>query len=167
MKLRVNNQEFIFDNVIQRNNCIIFWDSLSDLNVNDHILSSKYELKIKFVKDMLENSLKNYINFNNSYEKSIKLIKEYFSYFKLTSNFIVKKDMVSKISNILINSKNYEKLIKNIEIKEIIKSYYKKGDTYYNFLLLMLKQKNHFIYEVLKFNENDQFDILDFILDNQ
>lgn len=159
MNIKINNLEFSFNNVLVNNQNILF-----DSESFDQL--KKLELKTLFVEDLLKSSLRSYVNFNNSLDKSIELIIEYLTYFNLTTNNLVKRDMISKISNILIFSKDYKLIEQNYNVKKKIVSYPKKHDRYYIFLLLMFKHSNKQIYEILDFKDDDTFDFLDFILDD-
>jgi len=103
-------------------------------------------------------------------DNSLSDIDTLFTYFKITSNPFIKKQMVSKISAIfiklLLNSDSTEPM------KLLIQSYKSyKIDIYYNYLLILLNLNNIEVINIdnnLKndfYIEDEYFSFMDFILD--
>jgi hypothetical protein len=112
---------------------------------------------------MIKNSLKTYVySTKNRYNEFNESLIDFFTLFKITSNLIVKRNMTSKICYLLINNS-----IENVnqDFYNLLDSYQKNNDKFFNFILLILKQKNKFVFEYLNIEDNEDFDIYDFILD--
>lgn len=159
MKITINNKEIIFDNIVNKNQ-IIYLNS--DFKYNS--ILTNYHIKYSKFIELLETSLDCYVDFS---DKNLinDTIEQYFNYFKITSNLLVKKNMITKIANIIINDTS---LLNDKNILAILKNYVSiKTDEYYIFLKIILNIncikdiKSTQIKEI----EEEYFTMLDFILD--
>lgn len=159
MKITIDNKEIIFDNIVNKNQ-IIYLNS--DFKYNS--ILTNYHIKYSKFIELLETSLDCYVDFS---DKNLinDTIEQYFNYFKITSNSLVKKNMITKIANIIINDTT---LLNNKNILAIFDNYVSiKADEYYIFLKIILNIncikdiKSTPIKEI----EEEYFTILDFILD--
>ena len=158
MRILVNNKEIIFNNIIFKNN-------------NIHITNNGYyslipELKLSYddLVDQLEESLDNYVEVNHADDIN-DVIETYFNYFKITSNPLIKKNMSSKIGNIILNNID---LIKEDYIYNLITGYKTyKPDKYFSYLHTLLNLNS--IKEISSDNtlnfDDEYFSYIDFIFD--
>jgi len=125
-----------------------------------------YKINYNTFMELLTESFDNYIEQPNA-DYSLNNFETYFTYFKITTNPFIKKQMVSKIGSLFIklffSHREYSEPIK-IMIQNY-KSY--KIDIYYNYLLILLNLNN---IENLSIDNNldfedDYFSFMDFILD--
>ena len=152
MKILLQNREFTFDNLERKKEKIILKD-----------FSLTTSLDYNFFLDMLKLSIDNYVNYNNNDINN--LVDEYFSYFKITTNILVKKNISCKIIHIYIN--NFT-LLKNSLIIKKIKNYISiKNDNYYVFLKFMLNLRsiNKNFSHSKPINQEYYFTFFDFLMD--
>ena len=158
MRILVNNKEIIFDNIILKN------DNLHKTNNGYYSLIPDFKLKYKDLIDQLKESLDNYVNINDA-DNINEIVETYFNYFKITSNPLIKKNMSSKIGNIILNNPN---LAKDEYVNNLINSYKTyKSDIYYSYLQTLLNLnsiKEIFLDNTLDF-EDEEFSYIDFIFD--
>ena len=165
MIITLNNKEFNFDQVTRRGNTVIFFDNIFGEN---HILSKRIELNYNFFIEMLNLSLRSYVNCNFKDRNIHDNISELFQFYKLSNNFNVKRDLASKLGYLLINNHS---ILKDNAIISIFKSYYEeksiysKNDKIFKFLVLLFKQTNRDILTSISFEDSDEFDLVDFVLD--
>ena len=114
-------------------------------------------------------AIKSYINCDIKDRSAEDNLREMFSFYKISNNYNLKKDMASKIGFLIINNPH---LIKNKEIIEMYKSYsdlkkmYYRSDQLFSFLVILFRQINKNIYEPIdELFEENEFEISDFILD--
>jgi len=152
MKILLQNREFTFDNLERKKEKIILKD-----------FSLTTSIDYNFFLDMLKLSIDNYVNYNNNDINN--LVDEYFSYFKITTNILVKKNISCKIIHIYINNLS---LLKNSHIIKKIKDYISiKNDNYYIFLKFMLNLRSinkNFLHSK-PINEEYYFTFFDFLMD--
>ena len=152
MKILLQNREFTFDNLERKKEKIIL--------KNFNLITS---LEYNFFIDMLKLSIDNYVNYNNNDINN--LIDEYFSYFKITTNILVKKNISCKIIHIFIN--NFV-ILKNSNVIKKIKEYlFSKNDNYYIFLKFMfnLRSINKKFLHNKNINDEYYFTFFDFLMD--
>ena len=159
MKININNTEIVFNNII-KNKDIIYINS--DFKFNTILTTFKINFN-KFV-ELLETSLDCYVDLTNK-DITYDTLEQYFNYFKITSNSLVKRNMATKIAYILLNNLS---LIKDTKVESILSNYVSyKSDEYYTFLKIILNTES--INKKIKINskveEEGYFTILDFILD--
>lgn len=151
MKIFFNNRKLTFNIKLDNSNII---------RINN--TKVKYDDYVTFLKTSLEH----YVSFDIGKEEET--FENYFTYFKITTNPLVKENMTSKIIYFLINSYDHDNnIFKNKKINDLLDSYIYKSDKYFNFLKITLR------IESIKSLENkvdvdfeeDKFDILDFIID--
>jgi hypothetical protein len=153
MKILLQNREFTFDNLERKKEKIIL--------KNFNLITS---LDYNFFIDMLKLSIDNYVNYNNNDDIN-NLVEEYFSYFKITTNILVKKNISCKIIHIYINNLT---LLKNSNTIKKIKDYLSiKNDNYYIFLKFMLNLRsiNKNYSHSKNINEECYFTFFDFLMD--
>lgn len=167
MIITLSNKEFKFDKVSKRGNFVIFFD---DIFCGDETLSKRVEINYDFLVEMLRNSIKSYINCDIKDRSAEDNLREMFSFYKISNNYNLKKDMASKIGFLIINNPH---LVKNKEIIEMYKSYsnlkkmYYRSDQLFSFLVILFRQINKNIYEPIdELFEENEFEISDFILDH-
>lgn len=152
MKILLDKKKLTFDITVDNNNMI---------KINDNKI--QYNEYLKFLK----NSLNYYISYEN--ENVEDLFDNYFTYFKITTNPLVKENMTSKLLYLIVNTPSSQiSLFKNNKIKNLIDSYlYHNNDRYLNYIKITLKIinieeiKNDYLIEF----DNETFDLLDFIID--
>lgn len=158
MIILLNNKEYFFDNIEKKNNHIFI---KSGFKLNSILTNFKIEYDT-FI-DIFKNSLDSYVNIDNN-NNYFSITEEYFNYFKITTNDIVKRNMTCKICYLIVN--NFNKCVD----KKIVNMFEKynpvKKDKYYFFLkvILGLKSINNLINEDDLF-DSDYFTLHDFILD--
>lgn len=159
MKILLNNREFIFDNIeLKKDKIYLKLDNKSSFFI------SKYQLKYDDFIDLLKLSLDSYVDCSDK-DKIYETIEQYFNYFKITSNPLIKKNMSLKLGYILLNNinlkneQNIESLLKNHKVLKI--------DIYYNFIMIMLNIKEIKYINISNYQDMDDeyFTFLDFILD--
>ena len=153
MKILLQNREFTFDNLERKKEKIIL--------KNFNLITS---LEYNFFIDMLKLSIDNYVNYNNNDDIN-NLVEEYFSYFKITTNILVKKNISCKIIHIYIN--NFKLLKNSCMIKKIKEYILIKNDNYYTFLKFMLNLRsiNENFSHIKPINEECYFTFFDFLMD--
>ena len=154
-----NNTEIIFNNII-RNKDLIYINS--DFKFSSILTTYRINYK-KFI-ELLETSLDSYVDLTNK-DIIYDTIEQYFNYFKITSNSLVKKNMATKIAYILLNNLS---LVKDTKVESILFNYISyKSDEYYTFLKIILNTRaiNKKMEIVSQVEEEEYFTILDFILD--
>lgn len=159
MKININNTEIVFNNII-KNKDLIYINS--DFKFNSILTTFKINFN-KFL-DLLETSLDCYVDLNNK-DIIYDTLEQYFNYFKITSNSLVKKNMVTKIAHILLNDLS---LLKDSKVESIFFNYVSyKSDEYYTFLKIILNtQSINRKKKIISDGEDEEyFTILDFILD--
>lgn len=158
MKININNTEIVFNNII-KNKDLIYINS--DFKLNSILTTYKINFD-KFI-DLLETSLDCYVDLTDK-DIIYDTLEQYFNYFKITSNSLVKKNMVTKIAYILLNNLS---LLKDIKVKSIFLNYISyKSDEYYTFIKIILNtQSVNKKMEITSSGEEEYFTILDFILD--
>ena len=159
MIVLINNREYIFDNIEHKNNMVY-----QKSNFRFSSMLTNYKLKYTDFIELFKNSLDNYVNTSND-DDFYSTIEEYFNYFKITTNEIVKKNMVTKITYLLINNFNEgvdEKVSQMIEKHKPVSK-----DRYFIFLKMMLKLTsiNAVVEENDEIFDEDYFTLKDFILD--
>lgn len=146
-----NNRKFTFD---------ILLDKQNNIKINDSKI--KYDDYFNFLK----NSLENYTSIDE--EKIVDSFENYFTYFKITTNPLVRENMTSKILYLLVNSYSLDiNIFKNKKINDLIDSHIYSNDKYFKYIKITMKLK---LIESTnkKINiefDTDNFNILDFILD--
>ena len=123
-----------------------------------------YHINYKIFIELIETSLDSYVDLTNK-DIIYDTIEQYFNYFKITSNSLVKKNMATKIANILFNNLS---LLKDTKVESILLNYVSyKSDEYYTFLKIILNTQsiNKKMNIVSQVEEEENFTLLDFILD--
>lgn len=158
MKININNTEIVFNNII-KNKDLIYINS--DFKLNSILTTYKINFD-KFI-DLLETSLDCYVDLTDK-DIIYDTLEQYFNYFKITSNSLVKKNMVTKIAYILLNNLS---LLKDTKVESIFFNYISyKSDEYYTFIKIILNtQSINKKMEITSSGEEEYFTILDFILD--
>jgi len=161
MKILLDNREYTFDNVEQRNDTIYLKS-----NFKFSSILSSFQLKYDDFINLIKNSLDDYVNIpdNNLFDT----IEEYFNYFKITTNPLVRRNMASKIAYILINKINNINEEMKDKIYNLINSYKSNSkDKHYIFIKIMLKLSSveSTINEKLDIFDEEYFNLIDFILD--
>ena len=142
-------------------------------NYPDSMVIPNYKINYNTFMELLTDSFIIYMeqkDIDIDIDNSLSDIDTLFTYFKITSNPFIKKQMVSKISAIfiklLLNSDSTEPM------KLLIQSYKSyKIDIYYNYLLILLNLNNIEVINIdnnLKndfYIEDEYFSFMDFILD--
>tara|TARA_B100000424_G_C22716320_1_gene389451 strand:+ start:14 stop:505 length:492 start_codon:yes stop_codon:yes gene_type:complete len=159
MIILIDNREYIFDNIEHKNDMVY-----QKSNFRFSSMLSNYKLKYTDFIELFKNSLDSYVNLSNN-DNFYSTIEEYFNYFKITTNEIVKKNMVSKICYLLINNFNDtidEKVLQMIEKHKPVNK-----DKYFIFLKIILKLTsiNCIIEENQEIFDEEYFNLKDFILD--
>ena len=157
MKILLDNREYIFENIEQKNNMISLKSSFSFCSI-----SNNYKLEFNEFINILESSLVNYVDATEI--DTVSIIEEYFNFFKITTNPIVKRNMAIKITYLIIKDFNkgiipkIEKLITGFKppIKDINHIFLK--------IMLRLVSIKSVIDEGDVFDK-EEFTIMDFILD--
>ena len=159
MNIFLNNQELIFDNISLKNNIVYI---SSDFEISN--IMTNYKLNYDEFINLLKISLDTYVDCSVK-ESLFELIEQYFNYFKITSNPLVKKNTVTKITYILLNNLSLKEDKKIINLLTNYKSY--KTDKYYTFLRIILNigYINKITDEKISHFDDEYFTILDFILD--
>lgn len=159
MKVFLNNQELIFDNISLKNNIVYI---SSDFEISN--IMTNYKLNYDEFINLLKISLDTYVDCSVK-ESLFESIEQYFNYFKITSNPLVKKNTVTKITYILLNNLSLKEDKKIINLLTNYKSY--KTDKYYTFLRIILNigYINKITDEKISHFDDEYFTILDFILD--
>ena len=165
MKISLIDKEFIFNNIILIDNILICKciDDVED-DTNTIIFPKVYKIDYSIFVDLLSKSFDNYVSCNTNDIKEV--IEQYFSYFKLTTNPIVKKNSIIKIAYLLLNNIEYFTDPENKEFINIMLDSYQKKDIYLTYLkiLLRLDSINDLEKDIYEF-EDFNFNFLDFILD--
>lgn len=176
MIIRVNNLEFNFKDVRKNNEIISFYhqeksyickkvDLTKSFSNEPFSVTSRVNIQIKnsFVIDMIKNSMKSYVSLTGSESSINDSLCELFTLFKISTNLLIKKNMSSKIGYIFINY-SFNKI--DNEFLNLIHSYQKKNDKFYSFILLMMRQKNEVILDFIDIEDDENFDFIDFLLDD-
>ena len=159
MKILLNNQELIFDNVSLKENNIYI---KSDFEIST--IMTNYKINYDEFIELLKISLDSYVDCSNK-GSIYETIEQYFNYFKITSNPLVKKNMVTKISYIILNDLD---LKENKKIMNLLNNYNSfKNDKYYTFLRITLNinNVNKINNKKAEYFDDEYFTMLDFILD--
>lgn len=159
MKVFLNNKELIFDNISLKNDIIYI---NSDFEISN--IMTNYKINYDEFINLLKISLDSYVDC--SAEGTLfESIDQYFNYFKITSNPLVKKNMVTKITYVLLNNLSLKEDKKVMHLLTNYKSY--KTDKYYTFLRIILNigSINKITDEKISHFDDEYFTILDFILD--
>lgn len=156
MKIFLNNRKLTFESLHLKNNLIYLETEPSLVPFTNNKV--KYEDFIDFIK----NSLENYISIENN--DVFDVLSDYWNYFKITNNPIVRQNMAFKICYLVINYKELWNCYKLRNLIESYKSY--KFDKFYIFIniILNLKIVETINNEKIYFDE-ENFTLLDFILD--
>ena len=159
MIILLNNREYTFDDIEQENDYLYI---KSKFKFNS--ILTNYKLTYLEFMDLFRHSQDCYVNITD-YDNLLTTIEEYFNYFKITTNDLVKRNMVSKITYLMID--NFEdKLDENI-YKIINKHKPVTKDKYYVFLKIISKLSS--VRCIVDKNNNlfdeDYFTLNDFILD--
>lgn len=160
MIILLNNREYMFDNIEHKNNLVY-----KKSNFKFNSILTNYKIKYLDFMELFINSLDCYVNLSEN-DNFYSIVEEYFNYFKITTNEIVKKNMVSKICYLLINNFN-----NNID-KNILQLFEKHNpvnkDKYFFFLKVILQLSSiKFVIDENNgiFDDDDYFTLKDFILD--
>ncbi len=156
MKIFLNERKLTFDGIEIKNNIIY-------LNKEVIIIPyENYQVNLDEFTKFLKNSLDNYINISD--KNSFDILSDYFTYFKITTNPIVKENMTIKICYLIINCKELWNSFKVINLFNSYKLI--KIDKYFTYLKILSKLKSVEVSkpEFIKFEE-EEFTLLDFILD--
>ena len=158
MKILLNNQELIFDNVSLKDNNIYI---KSDFEIGT--IMTNYKINYDEFINILKTSLECYVDCSK--ENTFETIEQYFNYFKITSNPLVKKNMITKITYILINDISLKEDKKIMDLLKNYSSY--KTDKYYAFLRIVLNinHVNMITNKKTEYFDDEYFTMLDFILD--
>ena len=159
MKVFLNNKELIFDNISLKNDIIYI---NSDFEISN--IMTNYKINYEEFINLLKISLDSYVDCST--EVSLfESIDQYFNYFKITSNPLVKKNMVTKITYVLLNNLSLKEDKKVMNLLTNYKSY--KTDKYYTFLRIILNigSINKITDEKISHFDDEYFTMLDFILD--
>ena len=159
MIISLNNRELIFDNIELKNDCVYLRN-----NFQSGLFLRSCQLKYNEFIELLKTSLDNYVECIDK-NKTFETVEQYFNYFKITTNPLVKRNMATKIGNIILNDIS---LKDDDEIKKLINSHkINKNDPYYNFIKIVLNIKyikvpNKDSYQSF---DDEYFTMIDFILD--
>lgn len=155
MKVFLNNQELIFENVSLKDNNIYIE---SDLGI------ANYKLNYDEFIELLKISLDSYVDCSVK-ETIFEAVEQYFNYFKITSNPLVKKNMVTKITYVLLTNLSLKEDNHIMELLSCYKSY--KTDKFYTFLriILNISHINKITDKKIAHFDDEYFTMLDFILD--
>lgn len=159
MKILFDNREYIFDNVEQKNNMITIKSNFSFCSILNN-----YKLEYDEFMSLFESSLCSYVDIPSEAD-IMSFFEEYFNYFKITTNPLVKKNMATKITYLLINNFTDQNIQNKVckmvnDFKPPIK------DRSHIFLKVMLRLKSiKLIIEKDSIFDEEYFTYLDFILD--
>ena len=154
MKVFLNNQELIFENILLKDNNIYIESDFGITNILNYD---------EFI-ELLKISQDSYVDCSIK-ETIFETVEQYFTYFKITSNPLVKRNMVTKITYVLLNNLSLKEYTKIMELLSCYKSY--KTDKYYTFLriILNISQINKITDKKIAHFDDKYFTMLDFILD--
>lgn len=156
MEIFLDNRKLTFENLHLKNNIIYLEkEPLFVPFINNKV---KYEDFFDFIK----NSLENYISIENN--NVFDILSDYWNYFKISNNPIVRQNMATKICYLIVNN---TELLNSLKLRNLIESYNSyKSDKFYIFLKIIINLKS-----IEKINNKDilldeeNFTLLDFILD--
>tara|TARA_B100001093_G_scaffold517136_1_gene597775 strand:+ start:2020 stop:2499 length:480 start_codon:yes stop_codon:yes gene_type:complete len=156
MKIFLNNRKLTFEGLELKNNIIYLSKEPILIPYNNYQVN--YQDFINFIK----NSLENYISLED--KEPFDVLSDYWNYFKITNNPIVKENMSFKICHLIINS-NF--LWNSYKFSNLVNSHkIHKPDKFYTFMRILTKLKNVEIEneELVEFDE-ERFTLLDFLLE--
>ena len=159
MIILLNNREYTFDDIEQENDYLYI---KSKFKFNS--ILTNYKLTYLEFMDLFKLSQDCYVNITD-YDNLLTTIEEYFNYFKITTNDLVKRNMVSKITYLMID--NFKDKVDENIYKIINKHKPVTKDKYYVFLKIIAKLSS--VRCIVDKNNNlfdeDYFTLNDFILD--
>lgn len=168
MIITLDNKEFIFENVSKKSNRIVLYNNIFNNHSLNKCVDSKVEINYDSFINLLNLSVKSYVNCNINDNSVYTYLEELFQFFKITNNLIVKKDLTCKIGYLLINNQNLtnDKFTYNLFINIIEKSCINyKTDIYFKFIILLFRHKNTIIDDKFIDTDSKNYDILDFLID--